>query len=164
MASGDSLLQFHPYHNEPPSASYATLDTRNQRPMLDFDAGGSEAAIFGAILPQHYSGGGITARHWVSFSSATAGSGIILGTLEAVKEGSHDLDDDGWGSASTSTFAVPANSGSQTIVSIAFADGGAMDDASAGDSFRYRIQRDAENTVDDASGDLEIGSVEFQET
>lgn len=164
MASGDSLIQFGPYHNEPPSGSYATLDTRNQRPVLDFDAGGSEAAIFSGVVPQLYAGGGVTVYHWVSFSSATAGSGIILGTFEAVKEGSHDLDDDGWASASTATFDVPANTGSQTIIPIAFANGGAMDDASAGDLFRYRIQRDAENTTDNASGDLEIAAVEIRET
>jgi hypothetical protein len=55
MSSGDTLLQFHPYNNEPPSANYMTLDTRNQHVCLDADATTNESAVFSAVMPQHYS-------------------------------------------------------------------------------------------------------------
>ncbi len=163
MAGNDSLVFFSPLHNEVPSASAAAETTRNQRPVLDFDAGGSEAAIFSCIVPQNYTGGGITAYHWISFTSATAGSGIILGSFEAMKAGAEDMDTDEWRSSSPATFDVPFNSGSQSIISISFSDGADMDNASKGDQFRYRLQRDAENTIDDATGDMELGMIELRE-
>ena len=44
MASGDTLTIFTPLHNEPPSSNPATLDIRNQHPVLDFDATTNEDA------------------------------------------------------------------------------------------------------------------------
>ena len=45
MSSGDTLLIFNPLHNEPPASNPATLDTRNQHPILDFDAATNESAV-----------------------------------------------------------------------------------------------------------------------
>jgi hypothetical protein len=44
MASGDTLLIFHPMNYEPPSSGYATPDNRNGRPCLDFDGITQECA------------------------------------------------------------------------------------------------------------------------
>ena len=74
MASGDTLLAFVPAGNEPPSTSFATLDVRNGHAVLDFDAGVDEEAIFGGVLPRHYSGQGITARIAWMASSAVVGT------------------------------------------------------------------------------------------
>jgi len=52
MASGDTLLIFQPYNNSPPSGTYATLDTRNDHPVLDFDASTNESAVFSAVMPR----------------------------------------------------------------------------------------------------------------
>ena len=56
MASGQTLLIFHPYNNEPPSSNYATLATRNQHAILQFDGATNESAVFSAVMPQHYAG------------------------------------------------------------------------------------------------------------
>ena len=48
-----------PYDNEPPAASYATLDTRNAQPCLDFDGSADEEAVFSFIVPSHYAAGGV---------------------------------------------------------------------------------------------------------
>jgi len=58
MASGNTLCTFLPTDNEPPSSNYATLDTRNAHPVLDFDDTIQEAAQFTGILPRNYRGGG----------------------------------------------------------------------------------------------------------
>lgn len=163
MASGDTLLIFSAYNNEPPSASYATLDTRNQRPVLDFADSGSEAAVFGAVLPRAYSGGGLTVNHWVAFSSGTTGSGVIRGYWE--RTGSVlDLDDDSFTAGSVATFDVPANAGSAVSIAIAFTNGANIDNLEVGEYFRYKVAREGENTNDTGSGDLEIVQVEIVET
>ena len=54
MASGDTLAVFTPLHNEPPASIFATLDTRNSIPVLDFDAATDEEAVFGGFLPNNY--------------------------------------------------------------------------------------------------------------
>ena len=73
MASGDSLLQFGALHNEPPSSSFATLDTRNLHPVLDFDASAAESTVFSGVMPQHYGGGGVTVFLHYAMTSATSG-------------------------------------------------------------------------------------------
>ena len=71
MASGDALCVWNALSNIPPDADYATLDTilttsadepDDIIPVLDFDPGSSinEFAVFSAMLPEHYGGGGFT--------------------------------------------------------------------------------------------------------
>jgi len=163
MASGDTLLIFKPYGNEPPSASYAVLDVRNQRPLIMFSEAGSNKALWGSVLPRNYAGGGLTVYHHITFATATAGSAIIQGEFERVGE-VLDIDDDGFASASVATFDVPATSGSPTIVSIAFADGAAIDSVAVGEYFRYRLTRQGESTVDNAAGSMQLLQIEIKET
>ena len=73
MASGDTLLVFTPLHNEPPSSNMATLDTRNQHPVLDFDASTNESAVFSSVMPQAYGGGGVPVYIHYAMSTATSG-------------------------------------------------------------------------------------------
>ena len=164
MASGDTLLSWGAYSNEPPSASYATLDTRNQRPILDHADSGSESSVFSAVLPRHYANNGITAYHHIAFSSATAGSGVIQGAFERVGDELLDLDEDSFATAQTANADVPFTAGSVTIVSIAFTDGAQMDSVAVGEYFRYKFTRQGEAVADDGSGDLELVKVELKET
>jgi hypothetical protein len=164
MASGDTILSWMAYSNEPPSASYATLDTRNQRPVLDFADSGSESGVFGAILPRHYAGGGITAYHHVAFSSATAGSAVIQGAFERVGAELLDLDEDNFAAAVTANVDVPLTAGSVFISPIAFTDGAQIDSLAVGEYFRYKFTRQGESVTDDASGDMELIGIELKET
>ena len=59
MASGDSLVIFTPLSNEPPSSNFATFDTRNAHPVLDFDDTTEEKVVFTGIMPRNYAGGGV---------------------------------------------------------------------------------------------------------
>ena len=87
MASGDTLLIFTPLSNEPPSVNPATLDTRNAHPVLDFDAVVPEAAVFSAVMPRHYAGGGVTVYlHWAmttATSRATTANTAVAGRRSA---------------------------------------------------------------------------------
>ena len=164
MASGDTIYTFMAYSNEPPSASYATLDTRNQRPVLDHADSGSETSVFGAILPRHYGGGGITAYHHIAFSSATAGSAVVQGAFERVGAELLDLDEDNFAAAVTANVDVPLTAGSVFVSPIAFTDGAQIDSLAVGEYFRYKFTRQGESVTDTASGDMELIGIELKET
>lgn len=166
MASGDTLLIFHPYHNEPPSSSPATPDLRNQIPVLDFDAGADEAAIFSGVMPRNYAGGGITIYIHYLATSATSGNAIWQTELERNHEAGDDLDSDSFATGNKcSADAVDGTSGKVCVVSIAHTSGAQMDSLAAGEAFRLRLKRlgssDANDTV---SGDLELMKIEIKET
>ncbi|NIO43432.1 MAG: hypothetical protein GTO41_26720, partial [Burkholderiales bacterium] len=92
MASGDTLLIFRPQDNEPPSSNYATFDTRNQHPVLDFDATTNEDAVFSAVMPRAYSGGGLTVYIHYAMSTATSGDVDWDVAFERIGDQQQDID------------------------------------------------------------------------
>jgi hypothetical protein len=162
MASGDTLLIFTAQHNQQPSANGATLDLRNNIPVLDFDAGTDEYAVFSAILPRIYAGGGLTVNCWCMATSATTGDVIMQAAIE---RGTTDMDSDSFAAAQSSA-AVTANGTSGILfnVPVAFTNGAQMDSLAAGEPFRLKINRDANAAGDTMTGDLELVSVEVKET
>ena len=163
MASGDTLLIFTPLHNEPPSSNNATLDTRNSHAVLDFDDTTNEDAVFKAIMPQAYSGGGVTVYLHYAMTSATSGDVDWDVAFERVSDQVQDIDSDGFAAAnSVDNTTVPGTSGNVDVVSVAFTDGADMDSVTAGDGFRVKVTRDA--VSDTATGDAELWAVEIRET
>jgi hypothetical protein len=165
MASGDTLATFYPADNEPPASGYATLDTRNAHPVLDFDAGATEAAVFSAILPRNYGGGGITVYlHWGA-SSATSGNVIWQTSFERIGDGSQDTDSDGFATAVTwSAQAASGTSGNVVIDSQAHTDGAQIDSIAVGELFRLKVERVGGSGSDTMTGDAELFAVELKET
>jgi len=163
MASGDTLYQFFPSDNEPPSSSFATLDLRNAHPVLDFDAGADEAAVFTGLLPRTYAGGGLTVRlHWMA-TSAVAGDVKWNAQVERDDTGT-DLDADSFAAAQTTTTTTGATSGAPNVTQITFTDGAQMDSLAVGEPFRLKITRDADDAADTMAGDAELLAVEIKET
>ncbi len=163
MASGDTLLIFGPLHNEPTATVYATLDTRNQHPVLDFDATTNESAVFTGIMPRSYAGGGLTVYIHYAMSSAVAGNIDWDAAFERIGDQQQDIDSDGFAAVqSVDNTTVPGTSGLVDIVSIAFTDGAQMDSIAVGESFRIKITRDAAS--DTATGDGELVALEIKET
>lgn len=163
MASGDTLIIFVPQSNEPPTTNFATLDTRNNHPVLDFDDTTNEDAIYSGVMPQHYAGGGVKVFLHYAMETATSGDVDLDGSFERIGDQQQDLDSDGFASAqSVDNTTVPGTSGLVDIVSIAFTDGAQMDSIAVGDGFRLKITRDA--VSDTATGDLELLFVEIRET
>lgn len=163
MASGNTLLTFLPKDNEPPASNYATLDTRNGHEVLDFDTTTQETAIFSAILPRHYAGGGITVYVHSSMTSATSGTVGWDVSFERVGAAQQDIDSDGFATAQTITAAtVDGTSGNVLIQNVAVTNGANMDSIAVGERFRLRIRRDVAN--DTATGDAELNAVELKET
>lgn len=163
MASGDTLSVFTPYQNEPPSASYATLDLRNGHPCLDFDGSADEEAVFTGVMPDHYAGGGVTVKLHVAFTSATSGTANIEVSFERMT--GLDIDADSFATMTDGSATPNGTSGIETIVSINFANGAAMDSVVAADLFRIKMRRDADGTngTDDVTTDMELLGVEIVE-
>ena len=164
MASGDSLLILTALHNEPPSANAATLDTRNQHPILDFDDSTDESAVFGAVLPRSYAGGGLTVTVVWMASTATTGDVIWNAQIERHQDDLFDLDADGFAAAQAVTAGAPSASGETSYDAVTFTDGAQMDSLAVGESFRLKVTRDADNASDNMTGDAELLRVEIRET
>lgn len=165
MATGDTLCIFTPHDNEPPSANYATLDTRNGHLVLDFDASTDEEAVFAGILPRNYAGGGVTVYLHLSATGITTGNHIMETAFERVGDGQQDVDVDGFATAvAAAATAVPAVDGNVGIVSIAHTNGAQMDSIAVGEKFRLKVRRDANNASDTAAADIELHAVEIKET
>lgn len=164
MASGNTLLIFLPYNNEPTAANYATLDTRNYHPVLDFDATTNEYAVFTGVMPQHYAGTtGVTCYIHYSMTSAEANTVDWDIAFERIGDQQLDVDGDSFAAVnSVDDTTVPGTTGLVDVVSIAFTDGADMDSVAAGELFRIKINRDAAS--DDAAGDAELHAIEIRET
>ena len=168
MASGDTLVVFTPLHNEPPASIPATLDLRNARPCLDFDADADEEAVFSGIMPQHYANTtGVTIHiWWGSSTDQTTGDVDWEFAFERVISESTDLDADSFQATPATLDAdAPGTASLITEDTVAMAKGSGMDSVVAGDMFRLKVRRDANDvTNDDMTGDAELYGIEIRET
>lgn len=157
MASGDLLAVWTPQANEAPASSPATFDTRNNIPVLDFDAATDEYAVFSATMPPNYDGGGVSVKIRWAATSATSGDTIWQAAFE---EMTTDMDSDSFAAAQSSAASTAnGTSGIHTDATIAFTDGAQMDSVGAGDDFRLKVNRDANNGSDTMTGDAEVRRV-----
>lgn len=155
---GAWFVQFAPCDNEPPASNYATLDTRNSRPVLDFDTTTQEGAVFSGVLPNDYAGGGVTIDIFCALTSATTGTVGWDVAFERTQASTDDIDSDSFATTQTVTaVTVPGTSGHVLKMSVNVSDGANMDSLAAGELFRLRVRRDVAN--DTAAGDAELLAV-----
>ncbi len=164
--TGNILAVFTPLSNEPPTADFATVDTRNKHVVLDFDGATDEEAVFSGVLPPHYSGGGLTIETFWAFTSATSGSLRVQTAIERIDASSLDIDADSFASFNSAGGTAPGTSGQVIKVSVAHASGAEMDSLAAGEAFRLKIRRDADGTsgTDDITTDAELLAIMIKET
>lgn len=163
MASGNTLLVFSAEDGSPPSSAFAAWTRRNNHIVAGFDAAADESLDFRGVLPQHYSGGGLTILlHWIA-ESATSGTCRWSAAMERLNT---DMDSDSFATAQTAGDTANATSGIITTTSISMSSGANMDSLVAGEAFRLRISRDADGTsgTDDMTGDAQLVAVEVRET
>lgn len=160
MATGNSLNQFNALANEPPSSSYATIDTRNGHPVLDFDDTATETCHFSAVLPSHYAAGGLTVAIYGMATSATSGDLVLYASIERFDT---DLDSDSFGTAIGTLMTAPATSGQVFTGQVAFTNT-QIDGLTANEPFRIRFTRDGFTATDTMAGDFELLQVRIRET
>jgi hypothetical protein len=152
-ASGGSKTYavFTALDNQPPATAFATLDTRNSIAVLDFDDATDESAVFVSIIPEGASlGSGLKIRlHWMA-TTATSGNVVWDVSLERMNT---DLDSDSFDTIASGTAAASGTSGILTVTEITLTT---IDSVTAGDGFRLKVTRDANNGSDTMTGDAEL--------
>jgi hypothetical protein len=159
-ASGGSktYAAFTAEHNQPPATAFATLDTRNSIAVLDFDAATDESAVFVGVIPEGASlGSGLKVfLHWMA---STATSGNCRWGVQFEKSGT-DLDSDSFDTATEAHSAANGTSGIETVTEITAT---AIDSLAAGDRFRLKVFRNADDATNDTmTGDAELIAVEVR--
>lgn len=137
--------------NQPPASNCATLDTRNSIAVLDFDDATDESAVFVSIIPEGASlGSGLKIRlHWMA-TTATSGNVVWDVSLERMTT---DLDSDSFDTIASGTAAANGTSGILTVTEITLTT---IDSVTAGDGYRLKVTRDANNASDTMTGDAEL--------
>ena len=143
--------------NQPPSTAFATLDTRNSIAVLDFDDTTDESAVFVGIMPEGASlGSGLKIRlHWMS-TNQTSNNVVWDVSLERMDT---DLDADSFATIASGAAAANGTSGILTVTEITLTT---IDSVTAGDAFRLKVTRDANNASDNMSNDAELVAVEVR--
>jgi hypothetical protein len=146
---------------EPPTTNYATLSTRNARPVLAFDATTQEGALWSFAVPDTYAGGDLKVSVYVMAASATTGTIGFVGAFERFDASSLDGDSDSFDTDQTFTATtVPGTTGQLLRLTKTFTNAEA-DDIAAGEHGRFRLQRDVAN--DTATGDAQVLTVTIEE-
>lgn len=143
-----------------PASNYASWDTRNIRPVADFDASTDESLIFLLKIPDTWTGGDIDVYIDFAMTSATTGNVVWQAAWE---RGNTDIDSDSFATAvGSGQVAVSGTSGIKSRGTITF-DSTEIDGAVAGDLVWVKLNRDADSTsaTDDAAGDAELELVTF---
>lgn len=163
---GNTLMAWFSKDGEPPSSNYATIDTRNQIPVLDFNDSTDESIEFSGIMPRSYSGNGVTLiLGWMATdTTVTPHNCIWQAAFKSVTSDTDDLDSKAFAAANSVTDAEASASGEVVYAEITFTDGADMDSVAAGEYFRLKVNRDADNGSDNLTDDSELVSVEMRDT
>jgi hypothetical protein len=148
---------FTPSQNQPPATEFATLDTRNSVAVLDFDDATDESAIFVNVIPEAASlGSGLKIRLQWAATTATSGDCVWDVSLERMTT---DIDSDSFDTIASATATTNGTSGILTVTEITLTT---IDSVTAGDGYRLKVTRDANNASDTMSGDAELVVVEVR--
>ena len=156
-----------------PVANFASPDTPNCDPSLDFDEAVNEVAVFAAVMPEHYGGNGLTVTLGLTAGTVTGDMSFAV-FLKAAKENVGNIHDVGLDPSGLKTYAAPqvnqaidaaTSVGTPRHAAITFTSGAQMDSIVAGDLFYILVMRDVQDgTNDDMSGDATLKFIRFVET
>jgi hypothetical protein len=174
MASGDTLIILTAEHANPPNATLAaqltvmagTSTPAESIPVVAFDDTAQEFMDFRGVMPQHYSGGGITLI--IGYSAAEAAPDVVdwEAAFRRIADDAEDLDT----TAHSYDFngvvdTAPSVIGEVAYATITFTHGADMDSIIAGDYFILRVSRDpTPDSGTDVTGDAFIHFIEIRET
>lgn len=164
MSSGNTLCVFPASAGIPPSTAFAALTRRNNHLVANFDAATDESLDFEGVLPANYSGGGLTVTLVWLAASATTNAVVWNVAIERHQDDADDLDSDTFAAVQAVTATCASATGEPAYDNITFTSGAQMDSLAAGESFRLRVTRDADNGSDNMTGDAQLLRVIVKET
>lgn len=157
-----TLYPFTPESAHYPASNFPAFLKVNERPVLAFDASTDESAYWTGIAPQGLASA-LTAVITYVMASAISGAVRFQVAIEAVTDGdSVDLDSaTSFDTANSNGATVPGTAGFIDQLSVTLTN---ADNIAAGDYFRLRLNRDADQTsgTDDAAGDCYVLAVELR--
>lgn len=155
-----SCAYFTAKDNQPPATNFATLDTRNSILVLEFDATTQESAVFVGVMPDNVVlTNGLTVRLFWMADTATSGN-VRWGI--SFEEAGTDNDSDSFSTVTQANGTANGTSGIETITSITATD---IDSLVAGDRYRLKITRIADDATNDTmTGDAQLIAVEVRAT
>jgi len=156
----NTIMRLFPKDNEPPASGFATIDTRNSHPVLDFPSTGSPTAIFRTYVPQGatFAGSGTALTVYIDAAATSATSGVVgwSVSLERLVAGGQDLDSaDNFGTAQSGSQTISGTSGVMCRTTVTFTQAQLPTSLAAGDMFRIRIQRN-NGVASNHTGDAEF--------
>ena len=125
--------------------------------------------MFSGVLPRQYSGLGLTVT--LVWAATTPPSGDPPTdrarwsvAVERLEPAGTSLDSDSFAAAESVEATPPTGSGKLQNTQLVLADGAAMDNLVAGEPFRLKVTREADDPGDTMSGDAELRFVVLRET
>ncbi len=160
MAAGQTIFTAGAMAGVTQATGGASLDTRTERPVLDFTVSVDDNVFFSGVLPAHYSGGDLdVAIHWMAASATT----LVCrwgAQFERLEAGGPDLDGLDF---QVFVFADTTTAGTAGVLTETTITMTALDSAVAGDSFRIRIQRNGIHANDTMANDAELLDISVTE-
>ena len=146
---------FTPMTSAAPATAFATLDTRNSIPVLDFDDTVQESCFWVGVLSESASlGSGLKVSITWMATTATTGA-VVWGTQ--IERMNTDEDTDSFDTAVEVTTTTSATSGTPSKTTITITT---IDSTVAQDAYRVRVYRKAADAADTMTGDAEVIAVE----
>jgi hypothetical protein len=163
MASGNTLITFSAQNMQQPGSSFAFLGTRNTHPIVVFPDAGDKAALFGSLLPRHYSNSGvIITLMWAAISVTPAQVCRWAAAFERLEAAGTDIDADSFGTEKTADGNPVTTSGALIYTTLTFTNG-ELDGIIAGEAFRLRIRRITTGVSGNMVGNAQLVFVSIRE-
>lgn len=171
MSSGDTLVSWRALDNEPPIDEFATFETLlaiqvglNDPvfPILVFPDAVHRYGVFGAVMPAHYAGGGISVE-LVWMSPATSGNCRWIVSFKRVEDGVTNMSNLFFG---PQTQISATTNGTAHVVdydTLLVSDGANMQGILAGEYFYMELFRDGITGLDTMTDDARLISIIISE-
>lgn len=149
-----------------PSSAFAEFATQNNRPVNAFDAGSDESVILEGVVPAEFTGSGTLKLRLLAMANTTTAAddaridAVTEFRTPGANEGGGSDNFDGTADSGTFTFGTVAYAVVALIITLTPATTPA-----AGDKFRIKVTRDADNGggLDSLAVDLLVLAYEFYE-